>query len=280
MKQKITKGNTLKNIIKESVKQTINELDWKTYANAARKRLQQYRDDPTQKDKWERYYDLSQAANKKFDDDYVGLMKYDTFGDKLRGKHSPKFDARMDLSKSNRMPYGAINGYNKGGNNLFSTEKGSYYGPNGYTSPGSFFRDKEVADKFKRANDELWDYDNGNYEYASGEGWRLKEAKRIRNIVKETLNRVLKESYDSYTEVTVPDYCLPYLVNGDMDSYDEEELQAMQEFEQEWQGKLANGLNIGDVCIPLDGREPSFRSSNDIFGNLGCDCYRFLVPLK
>ena len=292
------KRNNLKKIIQESVRQTINELDWKTYANAAKKRLQQYRDDPTQKDKWNSFYDLEQMANKRFDDEYVGNMKYDTFGDKWRGKHSPKFDSRFSLSRTDRMPYGAINGYNKGGGKIFSTEKDTYHANNGgITNPSRFFRDKEVADKFRRANDELWDYDQGNYEYVNGEGWRLKEAKRIRNIVKETLNRVLKESYDSYeydnvedsdierfndnyTEVTVPDYCLPYLVNGDMDNYDEEELEAMQEFEQEWQGKLANGLNIGDVCIPLDGREPSFRSSNDIFGNIGSDCYRFLVPLR
>ena len=97
------------------------------------------------------------------------------------------------------MPYGAINGYNKGGNKIFSTDKDTYHTNNGgITNPSRFFRDKEVADKFRRANDELWDYDNGNYEYASGEGWRLKESKRIRNIVKETLNRVLRESVEDW----------------------------------------------------------------------------------
>jgi hypothetical protein len=93
-------------------------------------------------------------------------------------------------------------------------------------------------------------------------------------------NSDIENFNDNYTEVIVPDYCLPYLVNGDMDIYNDEEIQAMQEFEDEWQGKLANGLNIGDICIPLDGRDPYFTHSNDVFGNLGCECYRFLVPLN
>ena len=116
----------------------------------------------------------------------------------------------------------------------------------------------------------------------------------LHQIVKESVKTLLKEDYEydnvedsdierfngNYTEVTVPDYCLPYLVNGDMDIYNDDEVEAMKEFEREWNGKLANGLNIGDVCVPLEEREPSFMPSNDVFGYVGCDCYRFLVPLK
>ena len=87
----------LKRMIAESVKGAINELDWKTYANAAKKRLQQYRD-TNDTEKWDKYWDLQKAANQSFDDKYVGLMKYDTLGDKLKGKHSPKFDANISLS--------------------------------------------------------------------------------------------------------------------------------------------------------------------------------------
>lgn len=121
---------------------------------------------------------------------------------------------------------------------------------------------------------------------------RLRESD-LHRIIKESVRKILSEQYeydniddtdieqfnDNYTEVTVPDFCLPYLVNGDTEGYDDEELEAMQNFEKEWQGKLANGLNIGDICIPQDGKSPSFRSYNDVFGNIGCDCYRFLVPL-
>lgn len=119
----------------------------------------------------------------------------------------------------------------------------------------------------------------------------------LHDIIKESVKNILKENYDvpefdnvdnsdiegfngNYTEVTVPDYCLPYLVNGTTENYDDEELNAMQEFESKWNGKLANGLNIGDVCVPLEGRDPSFTHSNDVFGNISDNCYRFLVPLS
>lgn len=161
----------LKQIVSESIKTILNELDWKTYANAAKKRLQQYRDNPTDKEKFDKYYELQKHANDVFDDEFVGSYKYDTLGDKFKGKHSPKFDAKFHLNKTDRMPYGAINGYNKGGDKLFSTEKGTYHSSNGITSPGRFFRDKDVADAYTKANDELWDYDNDNYEYIKGKGW-------------------------------------------------------------------------------------------------------------
>ena len=172
MKQTIKINESqLKEMIAETVKNVLSELDWKTYANAAKKRLQQYHDNPEKKELWDKYYDLNQMANQRFDDDYVGDMKYDTFRDKVRGKHSPRFSARFDSSKEDRMPYGAINGYNKGGDKLFSTDKGTYHSSKGITSPRQFFRDAEVADKFAKANDELWDYFNDDYDYDNEKGW-------------------------------------------------------------------------------------------------------------
>lgn len=188
--------NKLNNIIKESVRKTLNEMDYKTYLNAAKKRLQQFRDetDPERKKElWDKYWELNKMGNERFGDEFVGNMRYDTMGDKLKGKHSPKFDAYVSAGQS---PYGVVRGWNKGGSQIFSPEKGKYFGPHGYVKPGSFFRDKEVADKYEKANDELWDYHNGNYEYVKGDGYRLKESKRIRRIVKETMNRMLRESLD------------------------------------------------------------------------------------
>ena len=201
----------LNRVVKESVKGVINELDWKTYANAAKKRLQQYSDsNHKDKEKFNKYWELQKAANQSFDDDYVGLMKYDTIGDQMKGKHSPKFDAKIDVSREN-MPYSAIKGYNKSGNKLFSTDKGTYHSFNGITTTRNFFRDAEVSDAYTRANDELWDYNNGNYEYDNKKGWHLKESenpaykkhnmkKRVKltesqlnKVVKESVNRILNE---------------------------------------------------------------------------------------
>ena len=82
-------------------------------------------------------------------------------------------------------------------------------------------------------------------------------------------------------EVIVPDYCLPYLVNGDMEGYEEDEIQEMQEFEKRFQGKLKNGLTAGDCCIPRDGESPSLYGRNDVFkGDMGSECYRFFLPAE
>ena len=173
---RLTEGD-LHRIVKESVNRVLTEMDWKTYANAGKKTRQQYKDsvDPLEREKlYNRYKEFEKMANGRFSDEYIGDMKYDTFGDKWSGKKSPKFDGKFYLDKS-EMPYQAIVGTNKGDNRIFSTKKGAYYGPHGYTTPRSFFRDKDVSDKFMRANDELWDYHNGDYEYKKGNGWQLKK---------------------------------------------------------------------------------------------------------
>jgi hypothetical protein len=167
---KLTESD-LHKVIKESVNNILTELDWKTYANAAKKRYQQYKENPIDKKAWDSSYDLNSMANDRFDDDYVGNMKYDTLGDKLKGEKSAKYYSRFDVRDDN-MPRQAIRGVNKSGNEIFNTKKGHYYNnKGGYVNPNSFFKDKEVGDKFKSASDELWDYHDGNYEYVKGEGW-------------------------------------------------------------------------------------------------------------
>ena len=194
--------NDICNIVTESAEKIISEMDWKTYANAAKKRQQQFRGeaDPTKKNKlFNSYYNLRDKARERFDDDYIGDYKYDTFGDKVRGKNSPKFDVGMNMTDK---PYGLLNGYNKSGDKLFSTKKGTYTSQSvGHTSPRKFFRNKEVADNFTTANDELWDYHNGDYEYDSikngGSGeWNKK--------IKEAINRTINEISESY-EYGTPD---------------------------------------------------------------------------
>lgn len=173
---RLTEGD-LHNIIKESVNNILTELDWKTYANAAKKRYQQYKENPKDTTSWDSAYKLNRTANERFDDDYVGDMKYDTLGDKIRGKKSPKFYSHFD-SRSENMPQQAIKGTNRSGDEIFNTKRGSYFGSKpvggGYVNPNNFFKDKEVGEKFKSASDELWDYHDGNYEYQKGEGWKKK----------------------------------------------------------------------------------------------------------
>jgi hypothetical protein len=96
------------------------------------------------------------------------------------------------------------------------------------------------------------------------------------NVPDEFVEKVGENGYD----VLVPDWCLPYLVNGDRENYEDDEIAAMDAFVEKYNGKLAHGLNAGDACMPMDGEEPSFYTHNDITGNEGCDCYRVFLPAK
>lgn len=179
--------------ISRMIMEAMNELDWKTYANAAKKRFDQLDDDSvegTWNDKFHKAYNLEKAANSAFDNEYIGDMKYDTLGDKLKGKHSPTFNGYMQLGNKDRMPYGTINGYNKSGGKIFSTDKGVYHSNGGgLTTPGKFFKNKEVADAYSKANDELWDYDKGNYRYEKGKGWTKDE---LEEAITRAIRKYLK----------------------------------------------------------------------------------------
>lgn len=97
------------------------------------------------------------------------------------------------------------------------------------------------------------------------------------NVDDDFVEKVGENGY----EVWVPDYCLPYLVNGDMDVYDEDEIAEMQAFEKQFDGKLLNGMNACDFCIPMDGEEPALVGKNDVFPkDMGAECYKFFLPAK
>lgn len=170
---RLTEGQ-LNRVIKESVNNILSELDWKTYANASKKRYQQSGENPQDRKLFDKAYYLGKKANQQFNDDFVGDYKYDTLADKLKGKHSATFDAHIHPGSDN-MAYGAVRGYNKGGTEMFSTKKGAYYSNKanggGYISPRQHFRNQDIADAYSKANDELWDYQDGNYDYQKGKGW-------------------------------------------------------------------------------------------------------------
>jgi hypothetical protein len=104
----------------------------------------------------------------------------------------------------------------------------------------------------------------------------LNESYGYQNVPDDFVEKVGENGYD----VLVPDWCLPYLVNGDRENYEDDEIAAMDAFVEKYNGKLAHGLNAGDACMPMDGEEPSFYTHNDITGNEGCDCYRVFLPAK
>lgn len=126
---------------------------------------------------------------------------------------------------------------------------------------------------------------------------RLTESE-LKHIISESTKKIVNEERNSYGhefdnvsddfveslngnyyDVYVPDWCLGYLVNGDLEGYDENEIAMMQNFEREFEGKLRGGLRVGDCCIPMDDASPSFQRDNSV-GGLACDCYHFCLPAK
>lgn len=147
----------LHQVIKESVKQVLSELDWKTYANAARK------------------------ANSNGDD----RLRASLFGvaaeREFRKKHGLK-DVSSHSNFIDNEPFVSLdepyeNGYIAYGNkeNPFTKSVDSFY--QSYDVPISDIDKSRLShiqgDAFGAQKD-LEDYQNGNYEYQKGKGWQKK----------------------------------------------------------------------------------------------------------
>ena len=161
----------LRNAIRQMIKEALNETDYKTALWAAKERMKRYDQTHDKKD-FEQGYNDYRAADERFRDKYVTPYQYDTMGDKMRGKHSSTFDVRFNSGSED--PTHSLRAYNKGGDKLEQSEKNNYHSSKGYTTPSKFFRDKDVADAYQKASDELWDYSDGKYEYVKGNGWQRK----------------------------------------------------------------------------------------------------------
>lgn len=146
----------LKNIITESVKNIISELDWKTYANAAKKA--QHRalgyDDEKERD---RAYRFSKAAEDAFSRDH-DLDDYPYFA-RMRSR-----DKYTDLPCDDTMNVVAKT-------RLERDPFGAYCGVSDHRLPDDFRK------RYKDAQDEVEDYKKGNYDYTKGKGWHLKDNK-------------------------------------------------------------------------------------------------------
>lgn len=155
----------LKNIITESVKNIISELDWKTYANAARKSRERG-------DDWTRASKFNHGANKAFRDKY-GLRKLKNNG----------YDLKSDFIAD--VPYAELDSPDERGyiaygdrEKPFTKNVGSVYAnydipTDEYDKPGL----ERVGDDVFGAQKDLEDYRYGNYDYTQGKGWHLKDNK-------------------------------------------------------------------------------------------------------
>ncbi len=184
----------LKRMIAESVKGAINELDWKTYQNAAKKAhlkaLDDYSGGPGGKYDAEKYNDyLNRASNfrKAAEDAFNREHGYD--------------DGRFHLGLDSQM-HGASNGhYRYVDDSSINTHDRNdildWGGERPYDLDYSFDRGwvpKEVNNRYDTAKQELADYKRGKYTYQKGKGWTKNESisRKINRIVSECIRRNIR----------------------------------------------------------------------------------------
>ena len=178
MKQTIRINESqLRRMVAESVKNVLNEIDWKTYQNAAKKARE--RGDNRQSK-------FMSAAADAFNDEY---------GWGEEGFYDPKvhYDG-MHLRATNNDPtqHTMERMYD------YDSENGTYSNPRNYDSTKAFglfdkydkdgrykrvwnpslsryFEDPEQEKAYRRASKEMDDYKTGKYVYDKEKGWHLKD---------------------------------------------------------------------------------------------------------
>jgi len=194
MKRKIRlTENQLHNVITESVKQVLSELDWKTYTNAYLKAKDYV------KNNWDndfRYIDKLQTDKDLLNRHEKYLKNVDRYNDFLE-----KADKEF---KKNISPDIQVNGplyfdSNDDGEKVWGLSWNEKLANN----PEELRR---VTDKYSDEWNNMKDFFDGKYEYQKGKGWKKKDGldesirrkirlteSKLHNIVKESVRRVIKE---------------------------------------------------------------------------------------
>ena len=145
----------LHRIVKESVNRVLTELDWKTYANAARKRALQGADDKV-------IGDLDAAANK-------GLEKYDIGSEQpLYGyKNAPRLKTTKQDSWGNKF---ARQELKMPEHERYSDNYSAYDHGTGFDGTADISLSKIGGNRDARKD--IGDYFRGNSKYIKGKGWQ------------------------------------------------------------------------------------------------------------
>ena len=170
----------LHNIIRKCVNEAVNELDWKTYANAAKKQAE--RDN----EKYDNDSSLNEPTKhllKRFGKvgdrrEAFQFAAIDRFREQFPGDYSIYSPGLYGIEKGN---YGT----NPHLKDYYGEEPHVYYkksrGGKSYDAYGDEALDiaykysPSGRKKFVDASTELKNYHGGNYEYIDGQGWQLKK---------------------------------------------------------------------------------------------------------
>jgi hypothetical protein len=164
--------NKLRGIISESVRQALNELDWKTYASAGDEAQRRSMEGPETYDNLgdrirykmkyaNRASGLHNAATSRFNQDFG----YNDGNNQV--KMGGDFDSTEEFAPHAKglksKGYGNPMSYEHGWNNHKLTHQ----------TPQEFFDNDDAANAYSRADDELRNYRRGNYSYNDGK-WESK----------------------------------------------------------------------------------------------------------
>jgi hypothetical protein len=163
----------------------LTELNWKTYANASRKRDEYIKNHPNHRaNKWNRFHDFELAARDAFNKEYGLEDQYkEKYGGEKGAINLNHFNNDYHVSGSRNHDFGDENPM-KLNHNVY--HMGKEYGTNGgygrtrmwdyahETTPEEFYGDQEQAKKFRAAEKDAEDYMSGKSKYEKGKGWKKK----------------------------------------------------------------------------------------------------------
>lgn len=173
----------LKAFLNESVRSVLSELDWKTYANASKKRDAWVKDHPNHRaNKWNRFHDFENAATDSFNRQYGLKNQYDNgaYGGEVGTINLNPWDDKYQVTGSRNHDFGDGDPHGLR-HNVY--HMGKRYGKDGgygrtrmwdvahETTPEEFYGNDELGKKFRAAEKDAEDYESGKSHYVSGKGW-------------------------------------------------------------------------------------------------------------
>lgn len=175
----------LHNVIKESVKQVLSELNWKTYQNAAKKsHLKTLDNDDMSNDEY--YNEMGRRSRFKHAAEDAFNKEYGTNDTKL---HSDMHGSKKPSTGGDYFPFHDDSYITmKKGNHTYGTH--SPYANNKDFEWSYEYDNSKYRPEWDRAKQELKHYQNGDYDYDDEKGWYLKDNmdESIRRAIRKVLH--------------------------------------------------------------------------------------------
>lgn len=192
---RLTEGD-LRKLVMESAQKILSELDWQTYASAAKKNDEWRQNNPHRANQWNRSMDFRSAARDAFDKKHGLEHQYDEPNSHYGGdKGSINLNTMDDFSVTGSRDHDFGDGDPHGlRHNVY--HMGKKYGKDGgygrtrmwdyahETTPEEFYGNKEMGQKFRDAEQDAEDFNSGKSHYVSGKGWS-NESNQPKQTIKE-----------------------------------------------------------------------------------------------